>query len=87
MRTPEDHIKIKLTAYSVFDLDWERIETDPGWIMVSSKFDIDNPEEKKQALFLYLGYYIAREQLFDSQFVPCTNGPADLHILDMEVVK
>lgn len=86
MRTKEDLVRIMVSSYSIIDLDWERIEEDPEWSMVSSAFDLNDQEQKMQALFRYLGNYVSRDQLFKATFMPSTNGPANLIITDMEDV-
>lgn len=86
MRSPEDLIRLRVSIYSLVDLDRERIESDPAWEEVSKHFDLTDPEQSKQALFRYLGFYVNREQLFDSKFMPATNGPSDLFITDMTMI-
>jgi hypothetical protein len=85
MRAFDDLIRVRVSTYLIADLDWERIEADPNWELVSRQFDITDPKEKQTALFRYLGEYIAREQLLIN--MPCTNGPSDLYITDMEVIN
>lgn len=86
MRSPDDLIRLRVTTYALVDLDRERVEEDPAWDEVSKNFDLEDPEQSKQALFRYLGFYINREQLFDSKFMPATNGPADIFITNMEII-
>lgn len=84
MRDMNDIAQIQVQLQGVVSLDLERVEEDPRWDTISRKYDLNDPEQRKQALFEYLGSYIAGERLFDSSFMPSTNGPADLFILDME---
>lgn len=88
MRGPEDLIRIKVMMEAIVDLDRERIVEDPAWAAIADNIDLNDPEQREQALFVYLGLYIRREQkkLFDSVFMPSTNGPADMTIKDMEDV-
>lgn len=87
MRSPEDLIRLRVTLYALVDLDKERIESDPAWDEVSKHFNLEDPAQNTQALYRYLGFYINREQLFDNKFMPATNGPSDLFITDMELIK
>lgn len=87
MKSPEDLVQVKVSLYSIISLDKERIETDPAWAEVCSRFDFDDPEQVKQALFQYLGLYISREELFDYRFMPATNGPSAILITDMEIIN
>lgn len=87
MRSPDDLIRVRVTMYSPIYLDKERIESDPRWEEVSRHFDFSQPGQKEQALYQYLGLYINREQLFDSRFMPASNGPADIFITDMELIE
>lgn len=84
MRTVEDLIKVRITTYFIADLDWERIESDPNWKIVSQQFDLYDPKQRQQALFRYIAEYTAREQVLVN--VSSTNGPSDLYITEMEVV-
>lgn len=89
MRTPEDLILVKVTLSALVSLDLERIIEDPRWATVADNVDLNDPEQREQALFQYLGSYIGREreQLFDTVFMPATNGPADLTVEKMENVS
>lgn len=87
MRSPDDLIRLRVSTYTLVDLDRERIESDPAWDEVSKNFDLEDPDQNKQALFRYLGFYINREQLFDSKFMPATNGPSDIFITNMELIE
>lgn len=88
MRTPEDLILVKVTLSALVSLDLERITEDPRWAQIADNVNLNDPEQREQALFQYLGSYISREreQLFDSVFMPATNGPADLTVEKMEDV-
>lgn len=86
MRSDKDLLRIRVTAYSLVDLDLERVESDPRWEQIALRYDLNDPESKTQALFEYLGSYVSQELLFDSNFMPSTNGPAGLFITDMEDV-
>ncbi len=89
MRTPEDLILIDVTLKARVSLDLERIVEDPRWASIAHKVDLNDPEQREQALFQYLGSYINREheQLFDTVFMPATNGPSDLIVEKMEDVS
>lgn len=89
MRGPEDLILIKVSLSSTISLDRERIIEDPQWAAIADRIDLNNTEQREQALFEYLARYINRgnEKLFDSVFMPSTNGPSDLNIEKMEVVN
>jgi hypothetical protein len=86
MRTPEDLIKVRVMMFSDVDLDRERIIEDPAWAEIADKIDLNDPEQVEQALYLYLGGYIHRQQLFggSSVFMPSTNGPANITVINME---
>jgi hypothetical protein len=85
MRTPDDLIKIKVTMNSVLSLDRERIIQDPVWAGIADNYNLEDPEQAEQALFLYLVSYIQRQQLFgECIFMPATNGPSDLLVDNME---
>lgn len=87
MRDMNDLALIRVTVTGTVSLDLERVESDnPRWETISHKYDLGDPEQKKQALFEYLASYLSGERLFDSSFMPSTNGPADLFITDMEEV-
>jgi len=88
MRGPEDLILIDVYLKSTVSLDRERIVEDPAWAAIADNVDLNDPEQREQALFRYLAQYISRgnEKLFDSVFMPSTNGPADLTIIRMEDV-
>jgi hypothetical protein len=86
MRTNEDLVKVRVHLYAIADLDWERIEADPHWDLIAQGFDLTDLEQRKQALFRYLGRYLASEKLFAQQPVYGTNGPSELFITDMEVI-
>jgi hypothetical protein len=87
MRGPEDLITIRVTLSATISLDRERIVEDPAWASIADNVDLEDPEQKDQALFQYLASYIRREQLFDSVFMPSTNGPSDLVLENLEEVK
>lgn len=89
MRGPEDLILIKTTLSSIISLDRERIVEDPAWAAIADNVDLNDPEQKEQALFAYVRQYIHRgnEKLFDSVFMPSTNGPSDLRVESMEVIE
>lgn len=86
MRSPEDLIQVQVKLSATISLDRERITEDPAWASIADNVDLNDPEQVEQALYLYLGQYITREkkQLFDSIFMPSTNGPADIIIDDMK---
>ena len=87
MRDMNDLIEVKVQLQGVVSLDLERVEEDnPRWETISHKYDLGDPEQRKQALFEYLASYLAGERLFDSSFMPSTNGPADIFVLQMEDV-
>jgi hypothetical protein len=87
MRDMNDLIAIKIKLQGTVSLDLERVEEDnPRWENIAHKYNLGDPEQRKQALFEYLASYLSGERLFDSSFMPSTNGPADLFILDMEDV-
>lgn len=87
MRTQEDLIEIEVMMRSKVSLDRERIIEDPQWASIADKVNLDDPYELKQALFSYLGSYISRQQIFggESIFMPSTNGPANIRIVNMEI--
>ena len=86
MRTPEDRIKVRVTMQVVVDLDRERIVEDPLWANAES-YDLNDPEQVQRALFTYLASYVHRQRLFGEQiFMPSTNGPADISVINMEEV-
>lgn len=87
MRSQEDLIQVKVTLNATISLDRERIIEDPAWAAIADNVDLNDPEQREQALFLYLAGYINREQLFDSVFMPSTNGPADIRVEKMEDVS
>jgi len=86
MRGPEDLIQVELRLRAIVSLDRERITEDPVWAGIADSIDLQDPEAVKQALYRYIGQYVAREkkQLFDAIFMPSTNGPADLTIESIE---
>ena len=87
MRDMTDLALIRVTLTGTVNLDLERVENDnPRWETISHKYDLGDPEQRKQALFEYLASYLAGEKLFDNEFMPSTNGPADLYLTDMEDV-
>jgi hypothetical protein len=85
MRTLDDLVQIRFQLHSTISLDWERIELDPDWIMISSEFDLSDQEQLEQALFRYIASYISRQQILTH--MPSTNGPGDLYVLNMEIVN
>lgn len=89
MRGPEDLIQVYVTLMSHISLDRERITEDPVWASISDGKDLSDPEQLNQAMRQYLESYIQRQQLFGGEtvFMPSTNGPADLMLADMEIVK
>lgn len=88
MRSPEDLIKVKVVMSSTLSLDLERIVEDPAWAAIADNLDLNDTEQREQALFTYLRYYIHRQQLFGEQiFMPSTNGPADMQVEQMEDVS
>lgn len=86
MRSPEDLIKIRVAMLSTISLDRERIIEDPVWASIADNLDLNNPGQVEQALYLYLESYIHRQQLFggNNVFMPSTNGPADIEVINME---
>lgn len=89
MRTLEDKILVRVKMSSLISLDLERIVEDPVWASIADNVDLNDPEQREQALFNYLGSYIRRHQLFGgcNVFMPSTNGPSDIEIIEMEDVK
>ena len=87
MRSEDDIVQVKMTLAASISLDMQRIEEDDpvAWEQASSGMNLNDTEEKKQALFRYLGLYIARELLLTK--CPSTNGPGEIWPMDMEVVK
>lgn len=88
MRGMEDLLLIRVTLSSTISLDRERITEDPQWAVIADNIDLSDQKQLEQALFAYLARYINRgnEKLFDSVFMPSTNGPSDLTIEKMEIV-
>lgn len=87
MRSPEDLIEVEVVLSSVISLDRERIIEDPVWASIADNVDLNDPREREQALFMYLGSYITRCQMFGgSIFMPSTNGPSDIKLIEMEDV-
>lgn len=87
MRSPEDLVRIRVKLSAVIDLDRERVVEDPAWAAVADPLDLSDPEQLEQALQLYLAAYLRREMLFDTLFMPSTNGPAEVSIDEMEVIR
>jgi hypothetical protein len=73
--------------YAIADLDWERIENDPYWQWIIEQVDISDSKQKEAALFQYLTDHVLREQLFATRPVFGTNGPSDLYVTNLEVVR
>jgi len=87
MRCPEDLIQVRVLLGSTISLDRERIVNDPAWAAIADKLDLTNSEELERALHLYLSSYLRREELFDSVFMPSTNGPASVEVLQIQQIK
>jgi len=84
MRDLSDLINIRFAISGKIELDWERIELDQEWQMLSERFDLDDPEQKNAALTKYLLGYLSQEQIL--AMMPVTNGPADLLGLNVEIL-
>lgn len=88
MRSPEDLIKVRVTMQAMVSLDRERIIEDPSWASIADNIDLNDQSQVEQALYLYLRNYIHRQPLFGEQiFMPTTNGPADIQVIEMEDVS
>ena len=58
MRGPEDLILVKCLSASTISLDLERIVEDPAWAAIADNVDLNDPEQREQALFAYVRQYI-----------------------------
>jgi hypothetical protein len=67
-------LSLRVSIEAVVTLDPERLDADPVWAMVSSRFDLLSGEGRRQALSLYLTRYLERETLLAAN--PATNGTA-----------
>jgi len=87
MRSDEDIIQVRMTLAASISLDMQRIEEDDSlvWQQASADMDLTDPDQKKQAVFRYLGLYIARELLLTG--CPSTNGPGETWPIEMEIIK
>lgn len=87
MRGPEDLLTIQVIMKATVSLDRERVIEDPAWAAIADNIDLNDPEQREQALFLYLRGYINREQLFSTRFMPSTNGPSNIETVNMEDIS
>jgi len=85
MRDLNDIIRVRFQVSATAELDRERVELDPMWDVVSSKYDLGSPEQQKAALADYVCHYLSREILLEE--TPMTNGPAALTGIQCEVVE
>jgi hypothetical protein len=87
MRTQEDLILVRVNMTALVSLDLERITEDPAWAAIADNVNLSDSDQREQALFNYLASYIQRHQLFGgSVFMPATNGPSDINIINMEEI-
>ena len=77
MRNLEDIKLVKFHLQGAVSLDIERIVEDPVFIQVTG-----NTLEDK--LNNYIKHYLTNETLLSN--VPSSNGPADIHVIETEVV-
>lgn len=85
MRDDTDITLVRIVLSGTISLDWERIEADPAWVFVTAGMDLSDPEDRKQALFKYIGAYLSRQLLLTD--CPSTNGPGQVWPIEMEVVS
>ena len=84
MRTEDDIVLIKMNLYATAIIDLERVEQDPVWLAISSKYDFTISSELKQAIQEYVSAYISREFILTE--CPSTNGPGEPRVITMEVL-
>jgi hypothetical protein len=87
MRTDQDIVQVRMSLVASISLDLQRIEEDDPvvWQQASEGIDLEDPVQKRQAIFKYLGMYLSRELLLTE--CPSTNGPGEVWPIEMEVVK
>lgn len=85
MRTESDIVNLKFSINGIVQLDWERVEQDPIWGLVTRGIPLETPEEREKFLREYLNRYLSNELLL--QNTPSTNGPAALIGNTVEIVR
>jgi len=84
MRDLSDLIKVRFSISGSLEMDWERLEQDPEWQRFAERYDLADPEQKKEAVTKYMISYLSDEQILAT--MPVTNGPADLYGINVEVL-
>jgi hypothetical protein len=82
MRSRKDLKTVRFKLFGSVQLDMERVEQDPAWMMANRHFDVSDPEQFDLAMVDYLKYYLGREQLLAE--MPTTTGPAELYGLEAD---
>ena len=82
MRSRKDLKTVRFKLFGSVQLDMERVEQDPAWMMAGRHFDVSDPEQFDLAMVDYLKYYLGREQLLAE--MPATTGPAELYGLEAD---
>ena len=79
-RTLDDVVSINVELKGSVSIDLERIELDPIWDELRSKY----PEtDTYTLLYSYLSYYVSTDKFLSES--PFTNGPGNLTLEQLEI--
>lgn len=84
MRDDRDIKTARIELSGTVEIDLERIEQDPYWMIASREFNTEDPAQLKLALQQYICLYLGQQSVLGN--APFTNGPVAIFGTNAEVL-